>query len=243
MGKHVVAAAALIVGLFTHLQSARADFINFSASSGSLSASVSFESSGEYLIITLTNTSSADVLVPANVLTGVFFNTPGDLSAISANVASGSSVNGANAAGNAAFPNVAGEWAFATGVNLPGGATSGLSSAGLGVFGNGDMIGSPNLEGPDGPNGLGYGITSAGDNPATGNGGISGTPLIQNSVVFVLSGWNDEWSINDISDVYFQYGTALDEPNLPGVPEPGVVALMTLGLVGVAFGVRRMSWA
>ena len=59
--------------------SSQALSITYSGSSGNLSASVSFSLSGNTLNVILTNTSSADVLVPTNVLTGVFFNTTNTL--------------------------------------------------------------------------------------------------------------------------------------------------------------------
>src|SRR5262249_52759787 len=49
--------------------------VTFTGSSGSLAASATFDDSvAGTLKVTLTNTSSADVLVPANVLTAVFFS-------------------------------------------------------------------------------------------------------------------------------------------------------------------------
>src|SRR5215831_6820040 len=51
--------------------------ITFTGTSGNLAASVSFVVNGSNLVVTLTNTSKADVLVPADVLTGVFFTLTG----------------------------------------------------------------------------------------------------------------------------------------------------------------------
>src|SRR5687768_5217462 len=63
-------------------------------SSGPLSASAKFETSGTNLIVTLTNTSTADVLKPVDVLTGLFFDLAGNpsLSRTSALIAPGSEV-------------------------------------------------------------------------------------------------------------------------------------------------------
>ena len=65
--------------LFLFLTPALADPVpvTFSASSGDLSASVTFEFDGTSLVVTLINTSAADVLVPVDVLTGVFFDVDG----------------------------------------------------------------------------------------------------------------------------------------------------------------------
>src|SRR5687768_6047053 len=110
----------LATAIFANAQSARADFF-FSASNGSgLSASVNFSVSGNNLIVTLTNTSSSDVIMPSQILTAVFFNLPGSLTPVSAQAASGSVVNNEGAAGAAEFPNIAGEWAYTNGLSVNG---------------------------------------------------------------------------------------------------------------------------
>ena len=111
---------------------------------------------------------------------------------------------------------VGGEWAYASVlVGAPLGATEGISSAGLGLFGGATFPGT-NLQGPAAVNGLQYGITSAGDILATGNAAVTGgNALIQNQVVFTLAGVG----LSTVSNVSFQYGTALTEPNCtPPVP-------------------------
>src|SRR5262249_20316583 len=87
---------------------------------------------------------------------------------------------------------------------------------------------------PDSPDGLQYGITSGSDNPSTGNAAVTGSnALIQNSVVFKFSGATGLTAAG-LSDVTFQYGTALDDVSLHGsaVPEPPSVFLMAIGGVG-----------
>jgi hypothetical protein len=233
--------------LFTGVSNAYADFVTFVGSGpGGLSASVTFEVSGGNLIVTLTNTSSMDVMASNQVLSGVWFSLPGSLTAVSASVneGNGSFVNDPTNAGNNAFPDVSGEWAYKSGLNMGFGSNSGISSSGMDdLFGPGDRFSNADLDPPNSPNGINYGITSAGDDPDTANGGLNGEPLVQNSVIFILSGWNGNWSLSDISNVFFQYGTSQNEPRIPGVPEPGVLALLGLGVVGLVFGVRKMSWA
>jgi hypothetical protein len=159
---------------------------------------------------------------------------------------------------------VGGEWGYLSGLsaNAPLGANQGIASAGYGTgvvdFGPGTRFPGANLQGPNAPNGLQYGILSAGDNPATGNtpvtGGSSGNPvaLIKNSVIFELGGLPENFDLSSIGSVSFQYGTSLRDPNVPadggdgggkppgppvGVPEPGTLALFGVGLV--AMGLLR----
>jgi hypothetical protein len=216
-------------------------YLLLTGESGDLSASVKFEVSGSDLIVTLTNTSTVDVMNPSMVLTAVFFTIEdiSPLTAVSAVLGPGSNVLfGTTDPGGV----VGGEWAYAGGLSgAPGGATQGISSSGLGLFGSGNFEGS-DLQGPPSGavDGLQYGITSAGDNPATGNTPVTGTnALIKNAVVFTLSGLPADFEYSKISNVSFQYGTSLSEPNVP-VPEPATMVLLGSGLIGLAvFGRRR----
>lgn len=202
----------------------------FNASSGNLAAQATFDVVGSNLQITLSNVSMADVMVPADVLTGIFFDISGSamsLGRVSAVVASGSTVAfGGTDPGNV----VGGEWAYVGGLSgAPGSAAYGIGSAGFGLFGPGNLFPGNNLQGPSSPNGLEYGITSMGDNLATGNTPVTGTQaLIKHSVVFTLSGAGSNFDLSRIGNVSFQYGTALSEPNIR-VPSPSTAALMGLG--------------
>jgi hypothetical protein len=146
---------------------------------------------------------------------------------------------------------VGGEWAYAAGLAGAGGADAGISSAGFNLFGPDDRFPGSNLAGPDSPNGLQYGITSAADNLATGNQAVTGgEALIQYSVIFVLSGLAagfDPSALGAVTNVSFQYGTGLTEPNIIGqttgnvVPEPATLSLFGAALVGAAWRRRRRS--
>lgn len=199
------------------------------------SATATFDVQGGDLVVTLTNDASMDVLVPVHVLTGVLFEYNGGpltLTPVSALLAGGSVVlfDSAPPAGN-----VGGEWAWSNAAVWPEGSGYGIGSAGLGIFGGGNFNG-PDLDPPTAVNGLNYGITSAGDNPATGNTPVTGgVPLIQNSVVFRLSGLPQNFNLNGINNPWFQYGTDLSEPRIN--PTPGTLAL--LGLGGLVIGRRR----
>lgn len=192
-------------------------------------ARVEFAQSGSNLVVTLKNTSVSDALVPTDILTAVFWSFSGSapsLSRVSAVLGAGSFVvNDPQPAGGV----VGGEFAFASGFAPVSGGTFGLSSVGLDLFGPPDRFPGPDLEPPTSPDGLQYGITSAADNIATGNGGLLGTPLIVDTVVLTLSGLPVGFDLGSIQNVSFQYGTGLSEPRIPGVPGPGAAGLLGLG--------------
>jgi hypothetical protein len=226
---------------------ARANPVTFTGSSGSLAASAKFEVVSGNLQVTLTNTSSADVLVPSDVLTAVFFdvNGVGALTRVSAVLGGGSSVF-YDPDGQPAGGVVGGEWAYRSGISAFG-ATEGISSTGINIFGPGDRFPGADLAPPASPDGLQYGILSAGDNTATGNGGVTGSGgLIKNQVVFTLSGLPtgfDPSATGKITHVSFLYGTAIDEPHYDGhtnpVPLPAA-ASMGIGLLGSLGGAKLL---
>jgi MYXO-CTERM domain-containing protein len=231
----VIRGAAAVVMVSAIGSAASAGTLTASASGGGRSAQAVFAASGSNLVVTLTNTATDDIDQPIFVLTGVFFSITGptvNLTRTSAIINAGSAA--INFSPQPAGGDVGGEWAYKAGlVGAPFGATRGISSSGLGLFGVADLFPGTDLTPPSAPDGLQWGITTAGDNPATSNGGTN-TPLIKNSVVFILAGlpagFDPEARITEIG---FQYGTALDEPQLQ-VPTPAA------GLVLVAaFGLRR----
>lgn len=207
---------------------------------GGRAAQASFDIVGSNLVITLTNTATHDVMNSSELLTGVYWSVSGGplgLGRVSAALNAGSFV-----AGNVPTPavdplpnGVGGEWAYRGGLSgAPGGNAYGISSSGLGLFGPGDRFPGANLQGPTSPDGAQYGITSAGDNTATGNGGLLNDAWVKNSVVFTLSGLPQGFSLNQIGNVWVQYGTDLAEPSFP---TPGSLSLLVLA--GAIAGRRR----
>lgn len=232
--------------------------ITFSASGtgvdgAALAAQAIFDFTGNNLTVTLTNIATSDNTtsgpdtgkdVPGNTLTGVFFDLTGNptLTAVSATIAAGSIVQGSMCSigpCNGSTTNVGGEFRYDTG-GFPGGADRGIASAGyIGGAGN---FGGPNLDAPPSAavNGINFGILSS-DPSFLPNSGLL-EPLIRNQVVFILTGVLG-LSIDDISDVSFQYGTDLTEPNIDccdgDVPEPATLLLLGCGVAALGLYRRR----
>lgn len=211
----VLAGSLLLMGL---PRASWADPVTFTGSDPSgRSASVTFEATGSTLIVTLTNTSPLDTLVPSDLLTAVFFDIPVGiaLSPVSATLAAGSTlVNYPLTA--PPTTDLSGEWAYHTiGVE----SRVGISSAGYGLFGPQDRFNTEsNLDGPASPDGMNFGIASADDDVDTGNRPLRVVPYIKNEVIFQLL---DSFDLDSISNVIFQYGTGLNEPSFSGSKEGG----------------------
>ena len=259
--RQLMAGAVIALGVF----SVPAGAVTFSGTgtgpNAALSASADFQKVGNDLVVTLTNTSTADVENAAQVLTALFWTGTSGLTPESALLASGSVVyydNDPVPNGQPAGGNVGGEWVYNQSTG-PGSSNQGIGSSGVGGwFGNGNpKFNGPDLDPPVNVGGVNYGILSAGDNPGTGNGGITGSGgLIKNSVVFTLSGLPANFALSTIANVVFQYGTSQNEPRYAGncvsgtgcssdstpvVPVPAALPLLltALGLGGIASLRRR----
>jgi hypothetical protein len=214
-----------------------------------LEAQATFVIVDDTLTITLTNTATDDEEfgdpgqdTPGNTLSGIFFDIAGSpsptLTPQSATISAGSLVQADKCdfgPCSASTTDVGGEFGFAT--SWSGGPSSGygISSSGY-IGGSGTLFGGPNLDDPDSPDGINFGIISAAGiyNP---NGGLANDPVIQDTVVFVLTGVTGI-SEDAISNVSFQYGTGFDEPNIV-VPVPAAVWLFGSGLLGMVGIARR----
>jgi len=212
-----------------------------------LAAQAMFEISGDTLTITLTNIATSDEEIggfdtPGNTLTGLFFDIAGSptLTKQSATITAGSLLQGSTCNPGpctTATTDVGGEFGFAT--SWSGGPTAGygISSSGY-IGGSGTLFGGPNLDTPLAPDGINFGIISAASPFSPNPGELADSPVIQDTVTFVLSLPNDQFSEDDISNVSFQYGTQFGEPNLV-VPVPAAVWLFGSGLLGMVGIARR----
>jgi len=239
-----LALGCAFIGL--NAQHSRAAVVTFDGSSGSLSAEAVFSLSGSTLTVTLTNTGTADVMAPGDVLVAVLFNTSTaaghGLTAVSA------SLNGSSVFYSSIVNNVGEGWQYKSPLSPPAhGENSGISASGLG--GTFDS-GGPFFYSPGQPplNGVNYGILSAGDDTATGNGGITGGgPLIKDSLQFTLTA-GANFSLDDLGDtVVFQYGTMLTEPSFPSRPHtpsaaPEPMSLLVWSTLLGTFGVSYAFW-
>jgi len=263
-------ALALSAVLLATATQARSDVRVFSGALGSLAARVEFRvSSPGSLSVLLTNAGAADVFVPADVLTGVFWSSDAwpALVPLSATAVgdvlywstaddpySSAALRGTEDGAGA----VGGEWAYRSGLSRPFGpavASHGISSTGLGLFGPMDRFPGANLDGPASPGGLEYGIVPLADLEATGNGGVTKAPLLRDGVEFQFA-TEGLLDLSAISGVWFQYGTSVSEPWFPGrppvrpptqgpnpVPEPGVAGFAGSVLLMVTGVAMRRRWA
>jgi hypothetical protein len=203
-----------------------------------LHAKATFEVVGSELVIQLSNEGTYDPNDAGDILTALFFDVGGNpaFTRIEAKLKLGSSVKGN---GGLTDPGgvVGGEWAYKGGLSgAPHGAKYGVSSAGFGLFGPGDRFPGADLQPPASPDGVQYGVTTLADTVGNDNGSISSSGLIKNGVVFRLGNLPDGFTVDQIANVSFQYGTGLDEINL--IPEPTGFWLVA-GSLAVWFVMRR----
>jgi hypothetical protein len=222
-----------------------------------LQASAFFHYNGTDLEVTLTNTAQTDVMDPAEILTSFYFEISGPLLTLTKISATDTNPSmlmfGPGSSGMSHDPlpgGVGGEWAMWRGLtNAPFGQRYSINSAGLGLTGVADgPFPGANLDGPGMVDGLQYGISTATDNPATGNTPVTGAggPLIRNQVKFVVGGVPSGFDpMATISNVQFQYGTTrCDVPGtvdrcIPDVPEPATGCLLALAALAAGMRSRR----
>jgi len=225
--------AVALLSLTIGAAAADAASINFAgsgtgANGEALSATAHFTLTGNTLTLTLKNTYSGLTNNRPDVLTAFFFDTNqsiiNSLTSVvipeaqklfrctSASACSSTTVG----AGGQNITGVAGSWQYVTNTGTVG-TDVGLGTVGLDIFG--DFV----TQGSNGPN---YGLIGSG--ALQPNGSLrSSSPndananLVQSSLVFTFNVANN-FSLFDISNVRFQYGTNLAEPNFSGtcIPAP-----------------------
>lgn len=193
-----------------------------SATGSTLGAKVTFTSlSSGSMQITLQNMGSA-AIAPSDILSAVFFNVSSSptFTPTSAMIAPGSFLWNAPATYD-----VGKEWALATGSG-PHSTSYGIGSAGFGYFGAGNFSAGGNPT-----DGLNYGIING--KSASANSAVQTGILVDDTMKFTLN-VPTNFTLDKISNVWFQYGTSLSEPSFQGVkqaavPEPGPVAMLVGG--------------
>lgn len=233
--RNVLCACALAASAIA-VSTANASVV-WTGAAGNLAAEAEFLVSGSNLVVKLTNTSTTLVAVPADVLTGVYFDVSGSalsLAPSSAFLSAGSIVMNGTSTISTPGGDVGGAFAFKYTAGGLGGSPAvaqryGIGSAGLGLFGPPDVFPGANVDGDPGVDGLDYGLVTANHLGTNGNTPVRTRNLIKNSVTLTLAGLPSGFDLNRIGGVSFQYGTALNEPRVPGTPTPGTAALMALG--------------
>jgi hypothetical protein len=199
----------------------------FTASYGS---SANFTLSGSTLTVTLTSGRNATSF--GSVLTAVFFNANATATPVSATTAG--TLVGTGALLNPFTGNVGGEWEYLGGGGaLAFGASQGISSTGLGIFGNPNFNG-PNLSGPVAVGGGQFGLVAS-ENGA--NLGLSQSTVVRDSATFTLTA-GAGFDLASIGDVTLFYGTSLEETS---VADGGTtLAMLGFALVGVSVLRRKL---
>lgn len=211
----------------------------FVGGSSPLFASATFSiTGGGDLDIVFTNTTTTAESGNAAVLTGLFF----DISGNPTLSRTGSSIddNGSSYVNGSPSGVLGDHWAANFGRTLsgtPNGALNGIGASGLGgVFGATDSFSGAGGS----PQGVDYGLVgSAGPGSVNSNQG----PQLKSSIHVVLNSTVALPSNTVISNVWFQYGSAITgEPGFPAVPAPPALltALMGATLPGAGFMMQRL---
>lgn len=231
MGRLAAAALAIAIGFAPG--SARAASLSFSANGTNAATGTSLVAwanfiynGGSTMTVQVINGSGLAV-ASTDVLDAVFWQR-NDSAALSANSAS---ATGKSYIWNKpANYNIGSDWQFKSGITGVSGVNEGIGSAPYGtIFSKGNFSTTGNsLSGVNGGIMNGF-STKAPDTLTTAT-------LVDNEVTFTIN-VGTGFSLNDLTNVYFQFGTSLSGPRLlatMSAPEPGSIALFGTGLFGVA---------
>jgi hypothetical protein len=247
--------ATLSVALTVFILASNAHAVTYTASAAGnnsnekLDASATIVVSNSDLVITLANTSTSDPNDPSDILTGIFLGIAGDpkLTPVSADLGTGSSITdqrlplGFNG-------NVGGEWSYRNDLlRAPMGDDEGISSTQLKWFRPRDLFTRTRIPGAKSLSGVQFGLTTLNDLPGNDDGALRRRALIDNSVVFTFSGLPTDFTLSDIANVEFQYGSKVTPASellgetlgVVSVPEPSAISLVIAGLLGAVALVRR----
>jgi len=239
-------------------------WIVFEAAStdGKLSAEVRFWQEGTQLKIMLTNTSMTNPLTDADILTALFFNVDNQptLTPVTA-------ILGPNSV--LLYPQkqpsdgvtVGGEWAYRAGdVKSP--MEYGLSATGFNaIFKPADRFpGESLINNGNSMSDMKFGLVGPGKVLVGKDKAMyESNPFIMSSIIFTLDGLPETFDLLfDITNVWFQYGTATNAPSLtstrnvqrweeeiinppqpPDVPEPAPLGLLAIGATALLRRRRR----
>jgi hypothetical protein len=196
------------------------------------------------LVITLTDTAAYKPNDSSDMLTSVFFTLAGDptFTKVSGLLGAGSGAVESGTNLTIAGGIIGGSWAYAAALHdAPGGANEGISSTAYSFFGPSNLFPGNKLPGDSNPpDGVAGGLTSAVDDGSKYNSCLSGQPFIRDSAVFTLGCVAGNFSLSQISNVNFGYGTIPDQFIAAiMVPEPGAISLVGAGLLFLGLFARK----